>query len=421
MKGQQQVSALFRIVRGEFEGIAIYFDGKEPLTVDKTHPNYQTIYDHLTTGVDNDDLLLGLVAPGVAAAAKMSVLSERIRYDRGRIYFDGDKLDNAITAHIVRIVEDGGDQDHYGPLVNFLEKLSTNPSEESKKHLYHFVSANRMTIAPDGDLIAYKGVNADYTSKSRGFGIVNGEVFGAYDEETNTVTEMAALDNSIGNVVEIPRSMVDPNRGVACSTGLHVGAYSYAQGFAGYSGKLLTVKVNPRDVVAVPSDSNDQKVRVVRYLVLENNEGEYSGPTYFKASLSEPVIEPKPEVGEPDPEVEEALSQIEDDEESYDHEFSEAAYDEPDEDDEEEDSDEVAERFASTQPILGVVLPKDDDSEASDEEVYANKKIAEFEKLIPKLIKDKTPLRRHRNKNVTAKGRPFFDQAMTNLGLSYDK
>lgn len=416
------MSALFRIVKGEFSGIAIYFEGKEPLTIDHTNPNYEAIYEHLTTGVDDDDRLLALVAPGVAAAAKMAILSERIRYDKGRIYFDGDRLDNAITGHIIRIVEDGGDEDHYAPLVNFLEKLSTNPSEESKNHLYHFVSANRMTIAPDGDLIAYKGVDKNYKSKHSGFGIVNGEVFGEYDEENNRIASHAYLDNSIGNIVEIPRSMVDPNRGVACSTGLHVGSYGYANDFKGYEGILLTVKVNPRDVVAVPSDAHNQKIRVVRYTVLENNQEEYTGPTYFKASLQEPVIEPKPEVGEPDPEVEKALADIDvddipenEDEDLHEDEGFDYGWDSAGDEDEEP-------RFESTQPILGVVLPKaDDDAEASDEEVYANKKVAEFEALIPKLLKDKKPLRRHRNKNVTAKGRPFFDQAMKNLGLSYDK
>lgn len=373
------MTALYKIIKdSEFEGAVVIIEDREPLTIGSDHPNFQAIKEHLYNEVDDDEHLLSLISPAEQASEKMIQLSERVRFANGMIYFDGDLLDSAITDHIVRIIEDGGEEAHWAPLVNFLEKVSTNPSKKSRKHLFHFIRSNKMTLAPDGDLIAYKGVSTEGKSIHAGYGIVNGEVF-----------EFEHLDNSIGNVVEIPRSMVDDDRDAACSVGLHVGAHVYAASFAQ---RLLTVKVNPRDVVSVPSDYNDQKVRVTRYLVLENNEQEYSGPTYFKAA-------PEVKVFKADPVAEADLAKIVEDD---------------------ADEAETEPRFESTQPILGVVTPPaEDETEASDEEVYANAKVAEFEALIPVLQTKGEPLRRWRNKRVTAKGRPFFDKAMENLGLTY--
>jgi hypothetical protein len=63
------------------------------------------------------------------------------------------------------------------------------------------------------------------------------------------------------------RKDCDPDRKNACSRGLHVAAFSYAHDQ--YSnGNLIEVKVNPRDVVAVPEDHNNEKMRVCEYEVL---------------------------------------------------------------------------------------------------------------------------------------------------------
>ena len=97
----------------------------------------------------------------------------------------------------------------------------------------------------------------DGTSTRAGYGIVDGVEY-----------EHDHLKNYVGAVVEIPRSKVDDNRGVGCSVGLHVGDFSYASTF---SQRLWTVLVNPRDVVSVPSDANERKIRVCRYTVVEEN------------------------------------------------------------------------------------------------------------------------------------------------------
>ena len=64
----------------------------------------------------------------------------------------------------------------------------------------------------------------------------------------------------------IAREKVDKNREQTCSTGLHVASYNYAKGYSG--DVMIMVKVNPRDVVAVPTDYNNEKMRVCQYEVM---------------------------------------------------------------------------------------------------------------------------------------------------------
>jgi hypothetical protein len=54
---------------------------------------------------------------------------------------------------------------------------------------------------------------------------------------------------------------------VACSAGLHVGTYDYALRFTRF---VIEVLVDPRDVVSVPTDCNDQKMRTCKYLVMDH-------------------------------------------------------------------------------------------------------------------------------------------------------
>lgn len=71
------------------------------------------------------------------------------------------------------------------------------------------------------------------------------------------------------------------NRSVGCGHGLHVGAFDYAKSYGGIDldddeggngNKLMICKVNPRDVVSVPTDSRFQKLRCCRYEVVSEFE-----------------------------------------------------------------------------------------------------------------------------------------------------
>jgi len=139
----------------------------------------------------------------------------------------------------------------FDSLLKFWDNLKQNSSFNSRQMLFKFLEHNGHPITEDGCFIAYKGVTNDFK-----------------DRHTKT------FDNSVGNVCEISRSQVDDNPNNTCSSGLHVACYDYAYNWAGNDGHTVEVKVNPKDVVCVPTDYNGTKMRVSKYEVVGIAEGE---------------------------------------------------------------------------------------------------------------------------------------------------
>lgn len=165
----------------------------------------------------------------------------------GVIHIDGKAVPNALSDKIINFAEEGLP---YETLLKFYENLNENPSHRSVQQTFAFLDANHYPLTPDGYFIAYKKVGSDF-----------------FDEYSHT------FDNSPGKEVSMPRNEVDEDPDVTCSKGLHVASYSYAHEFSGNI--MIEVKVNPRDVVAVPSDYNSAKMRVCKYLVLGIAEEEH--------------------------------------------------------------------------------------------------------------------------------------------------
>jgi hypothetical protein len=74
------------------------------------------------------------------------------------------------------------------------------------------------------------------------------------------------IHTAVGDVVTMPRREISDDPGVACHAGLHCGARSYAENFARI---LISVRVDPRHVVSVPSDYSNAKVRVEQYEIMD--------------------------------------------------------------------------------------------------------------------------------------------------------
>jgi hypothetical protein len=251
--------------------VVAFIPGHEPLAAHSNQPNFKEIVALLLDGEDEDvDALVDLFNPAVKAASKFEALGERVTVKAGTIYLDGDPVDNALTQQVLRFMKEGVED--WQPLVKFFEKVQANPNEHSREQLYAWLNSNEFSIADDGDLIGYRGVQSrdgSYYAGHRGFAIVNGQ-------EVN-----GQVENPVGGVVEMPRSQVnhDPSRG--CSTGLHVSNYDFAQS---YGSVILEVRVNPRDVVSVPTESNWQKVRVCRFQVVAPVERPYGTAVVGSAS-----------------------------------------------------------------------------------------------------------------------------------------
>lgn len=249
--------------------LTIFLPGEHPITVQDDHPNFERLValtESPGSGTDGDAKYVRELADlSVAVATRFEKLSERVSVADGRVYFDGDPVDDAITRQIVRALDaDGLLSGSARALVAFIENVAANPNDHSREQLFVWLRARDFTITPDGQFIAYKGVRRDLTSVRSGPAIVDGEAVNGH------------VPNRIGSTVEMARATVahDPSQG--CSVGLHVGEFAYAQGWA--QGALLKVKVNPRDVVSVPTDCGAAKVRVCRYTVVETIDAPETAP-----------------------------------------------------------------------------------------------------------------------------------------------
>lgn len=238
-------------------------DGPALVASSESHPNFDTLVDKARAG---DESVYQDFDPSRKAAEGFQRVSERVTVRDGVVYFDGDPVDNALTRHILAFMEGG--EDDFMPLVNFFEKVASNPEPHSREQLYRWLSKHDFPITEDGDIVAYKGVRAlgdgRYTSISHGTAVVDG------------VTHAGAIPNAVGSVVEMPRSQVQHDPTVGCHKGLHAGTWNYAHSFA--QGATMTVSINPRDVVSVPTDCDDQKVRVCRYTVTDIVEVPHTKP-----------------------------------------------------------------------------------------------------------------------------------------------
>lgn len=244
---------------GQVQSITV-FAGEEPLVASREHPRFDHIQERLNTQPPpTEEEMRDLFDISFGIGKRFERLSERITVRAGKLYFDGDLMDSNLTTAIIRYHEatDGSFQ----PLVNLLEKLMTNPQEHSRKELYGWLARHSYQICDDGDFIAYKSVhdNGDgtYRSDSRGEAIVDGEEF------------EGQIPQYPGAIVEMPRSVVRHDPGQACSKGLHIASWTFASSFLRDSDAIvLRVKVNPRDVVNVPTGDGSSKMRTCRYTVL---------------------------------------------------------------------------------------------------------------------------------------------------------
>lgn len=246
--------------------LSVFVPGQAPQVAHSSHPNFDAILEGVLAG---NESVIDLFDVAVSAASKFERLTERVTTANGRLYLDGEEVDNSLATQVVRFMADG--QDDWMPLVLFFEKVQQNPNEHSREQLFTWLDKRDFTITQEGDIIGYKGVAKDaegnFVSVSSGKAIVNDEV------------HSGQIPNPIGAVVEMPRSEVHHDPATGCSTGLHVGTYRYASSFA--RGGLLACTVNPRDVVSVPTDSDWEKVRVCRYTVVETIEVPYTQAVVF--------------------------------------------------------------------------------------------------------------------------------------------
>ena len=207
---------------------------KAPFAMNSDHQLFDELVKAATS--KNIDEVLRLI--DVAETIK-TYTSGKVSVRDGEVFIGNEAVHNTVTDRILAFIGQGLPFD---PLARFLERLMNNPSSVSREELYLFLENGQCPIMEDGRFVAYKWVNDDYT-----------------DCHTGT------FDNSVGQVLEMPRAKVDDDRRQTCSAGFHVCTHAYTK----FGTRLMLVAIDPADVVSVPYDYNNAKMRVCKYEVIE--------------------------------------------------------------------------------------------------------------------------------------------------------
>lgn len=236
--------------------ITVFANGKT-LVAKSSHPNFKKIQDALKAGARDAAAIAALFDIPAAITAQTN---GRVTVTRNEVLYDGKPLHNTLTARMIAMMSEGYS---ITPLVNFLEKLMKNPSNRAVNGLYDFLAAANIPITPEGDFLAFKKIRQNY------FDIHSGKI-----------------RNAPGDEPRVTRNQVDEDPDRTCSHGLHVCSESYLPHFSSDANdRVVICQVNPADVVAIPRDYNNAKMRCAGYKVI----GEVTGRDLAKA-FNAPVM-----------------------------------------------------------------------------------------------------------------------------------
>lgn len=223
-------------------GISVVIDGT-PFNVMKDALNYQDLFKALSEGA-SVDVIRNLASPlkalkTLANDEGMSILEDP-ETGEIRVEYNGQPLRGVIATRILDLFRAEKGFEIYR---RFVAKAISNRDPAAVDQLFRFMEANRLSIHPDGDVLAFKAVRQDY-----------------FDHHSGTVLY------KLGTYVSMDRAKCNPDPHQTCSTGLHVGGDGYVR--SQYSGsRMLLIKINPADFVSVPFDYNNSKARVCKLFV----------------------------------------------------------------------------------------------------------------------------------------------------------
>lgn len=228
------------------------------------------------THINYDEIMEALVKSDFVAVADLVDVRRSIAtfYDgeveikNGYVVVNGSRLNQALSDRMIEMYRGKLPLD---ALIQFLRNLMQNPSYTATQELYGFLEANTLPLTSDGCFLAYKRV--EFTK----------------DRDVNIMVDCYTkkIDNSVGQTVSMKRSDVDDDRNNTCSNGLHFCSLNYLQdsNYGGSDNPIVIVKINPADVVSIPTDYNNSKGRCASYQVIRvHNDG------VDKEAFNSPVV-----------------------------------------------------------------------------------------------------------------------------------
>lgn len=229
-------------------GIHMVLD-KKPVDVARTDTVFEKVIEAVKANASETEILEILNSEKLRVEKAVTV-TESITVREGVVYFDGKQIAGVLCDRLLQMLDEGFD---LKPMENFLRLLYKNPSRRVIEHLYAFLEYGKSPITEDGHFLAYKAVRKDFKDIHSG-----------------------SFDNSVGSVLEMERNAVDDDPQKTCSYGFHVCSFDYLPHFSHADGHVMICKVSPADVVAIPVDYRNTKMRVRRYEVIDEYEGYYT-------------------------------------------------------------------------------------------------------------------------------------------------
>jgi hypothetical protein len=224
--------------------LTVFNDG-EQLTLQNSSISWKAALDALRN--DDVEALIEAMTPVKAIEKVAAKTSGLVTVERGEVFIDGEPAnhDDLVVQKILRFAAQGLPCE---PLCRFLEKLYRNPSFRIRRDLMNFIEKGKLPITEDGDFLAYKRVRHDL------YDIFSGTVY-----------------YGINTSVHMPRTQVDDDPQHTCSSGLHACSFDYLSRFGSAHGKndrFLVMKISPENVVSIPMDHNNTKLRAATMFVL---------------------------------------------------------------------------------------------------------------------------------------------------------
>lgn len=166
--------------------------------------------------------------------------------DDGSLRINGVTYNNALTKKIVDLVNCGHSVESYYEL---LKKISNNSKEVIRSGLLDFILANDLPITTDGCFLAYKVTDGN-----------------GYDMHSHSILY------SVGKEISEPRNSVSQDRGICSGPGLYFASkkyYDYVSSYKEGQNKRFLMKVDPVDVISIPTSYENSKGRCCKFTVAQ--------------------------------------------------------------------------------------------------------------------------------------------------------
>lgn len=216
----------------------------------------------------NEAALIALLKPAATVKQYLSTCIDfsnvRFEVDTSKLYIDD--LEYKIPSFVERrLLYFATNNLPVEPLLKAIYKLKQNPSYSVRERLIEFLERGDLPFTENGNFVAYKKINADWT-----------DIF------------TSKIKHELGKPISMPRSEVDDNPNNTCSSGLHVCNFEYLPSYGTSDPKdarVIAVEIDPADVVSIPTDYNETKMRVCHYVVLseiKNWKDQLRGKGFYK-------------------------------------------------------------------------------------------------------------------------------------------